>query len=70
MQHAAAAETLRVIEAEVLATRYRLRGIQDRWIPRLEQALAEVTLALEEQELADAARLRLAVSPNRRPEEG
>jgi V/A-type H+/Na+-transporting ATPase subunit D len=42
------------------ATRYRLRAIEDRWIPRLEQALAEVTLALEEQELADAARLRLA----------
>ena len=56
----------RVIEAEVLATRYRLRAIEDRWIPRLEQALAEVTLALEEQELADAARLRLAVSPDRR----
>jgi V/A-type H+/Na+-transporting ATPase subunit D len=60
VQYAAAAEALRVIEAEALATRYRLRAIEDRWIPRLEQALAEVTLALEEQELADAARLRLA----------
>jgi V/A-type H+-transporting ATPase subunit D len=40
-----------------LATRHRLRAIEDRWIPRLEQALAEVTLALEEQELADAIRL-------------
>ena len=66
VQHAAAAEALRVIEAETLATRYRLRAIEDRWIPRLEQALAEVTLALEEQELADAARLRLAVSSGRR----
>jgi V/A-type H+/Na+-transporting ATPase subunit D len=66
VQHAAAAEALRVIEAEALATRYRLRAIEDRWIPRLEQALTEVTLALEEQELADAARLRLAVSPGRR----
>jgi V/A-type H+/Na+-transporting ATPase subunit D len=65
-QHAVAAETLRVIEAEVLATRYRLRAIENRWIPRLEQALAELTFALEEQELADAARLRLAVSPGRR----
>jgi len=60
VRHAAAAEALRVIEAEALATRYRLRAIRDRWIPRLEQALAEVTLAIEEQELADAARLRLA----------
>ena len=66
VRHAAAAEALRVIEAEVLATRYRLRAIEDRWIPRLEQALAEVTFALEEQELADAARLRLAVRSSRR----
>jgi V/A-type H+/Na+-transporting ATPase subunit D len=66
--HAATAEALRVIEAEVLSTRHRLRAIEDRWIPRLEQALAEVTLALEEQELADAVRLRLALSPNRRPD--
>jgi V/A-type H+/Na+-transporting ATPase subunit D len=65
VQHAAAAEALRVIEAEVLATRCRLRAIEDRWIPRLEQALAEVTLGLEEQELADAARLRRAVSSGR-----
>jgi V/A-type H+/Na+-transporting ATPase subunit D len=68
VRHAAAADALRVIEAEVRATRYRLRAIEDRWIPRLEQALAEVTFALEEQELADAARLRLAVSPSRRPD--
>ena len=66
VRHAAAAEALRVIEAETVATRYRLRAIEDRWIPRLEQALTEVTLALEEQELADAARLRLAASPKRR----
>lgn len=65
-EHAAAAEALRVVEAEALATRYRLRAIRDRWIPRLEQALAEVTLAIEEQELADAARLRLASGPTLR----
>jgi V/A-type H+-transporting ATPase subunit D len=60
VRYAAAAEALRIIEAETLATRYRLRAIRDRWIPQLEQALAEVTLAIDEQELADAARLRLA----------
>jgi V/A-type H+/Na+-transporting ATPase subunit D len=65
VRHAAAAEAVRVIEAEMLATRYRLRAIRDRWIPRLEQALTEVTLAIEEQELADAARLRLATAPTR-----
>jgi V/A-type H+/Na+-transporting ATPase subunit D len=68
VQHAAAAEAFRIIEAEALATRHRLRAIEDRWIPRLEQALAEVTLALEEQELADAVRLRLAADPGRRPD--
>jgi V/A-type H+/Na+-transporting ATPase subunit D len=66
VQHAAATEALHVLGAEALATRYRLRAIEDRWIPRLEQALAEVTLTLKEQGLADAARLRLAVSPNLR----
>jgi V/A-type H+-transporting ATPase subunit D len=58
--HAAAAAALQVIEAEALATRYRLRAVRDRWIPRLEAALAEVTFAIEEQERADAARLRRA----------
>jgi ATP synthase subunit D len=68
VRHAAAAQALRVIEAETAATRHRLRAIENHWIPRLEQALTEVTLALEEQELADAARLRLAAGPNRRPD--
>lgn len=49
----------------VLDTRYRVRVIKDRWMPQLERALAEVTLAIEEQEIADAARLRLG--PDRRP---
>jgi V/A-type H+/Na+-transporting ATPase subunit D len=70
VRHAAAAEAVRVIEAEMLATRYRLRAVRDRWIPRLEQALTEVTLAIEEQELADAARLRLAAGPARLPRGG
>ena len=62
VRHAVAAEALRVIEAELLATRHRLRAVRDRWIPGLEQALAEVTLALEEQERSDAARLRLSLA--------
>lgn len=56
--HAAAAAALRLIEAEVTVTRYRLRAIQDRWIPRLEQARTEITFALDELERADQARLR------------
>jgi len=62
VRHAAAAEALRVLEAETVATRYRLRAIRDRWIPRLERALSEVTFAIEELERADAARLRLAAT--------
>jgi V/A-type H+/Na+-transporting ATPase subunit D len=65
VRHAAAAQALAVVEAEVLATRYRLRAIRDRWIPRMEQALAEVSLGIEEQEIADAARLRLAAGRGR-----
>ena len=62
VRHAAAAEAVRVIEAEALATRYRLHAVRDRWIPRLEQALTEVIFAIEEQERADSARLRLAAA--------
>ena len=59
-QHAAASAAVRALDSEVTATRYRLRAIQDRWIPRLEKGLSEVTFAIEELERADAARLRLA----------
>jgi V/A-type H+-transporting ATPase subunit D len=59
-EHAAASAAVRALDDEVHATRLRLRAVQDRWIPRLEQALAEVTFTLEELERADAARLRMA----------
>jgi V/A-type H+/Na+-transporting ATPase subunit D len=57
-RHAAAQSGLAIIDAEVAATRYRLRAIEDRWIPRLEQALAAVELGLDELEHADGVRLR------------
>ena len=60
-RHAAATAAVRMVDEEVRVTRYRLRAVQDRWIPRLENALAEVTFTIEELERADAARLRLAV---------
>jgi V/A-type H+-transporting ATPase subunit D len=59
-RHAAATAAVRMVDDEVRATRYRLRAVRDRWIPRLEQALAETTFTIEELERADAARLRLA----------
>jgi V/A-type H+-transporting ATPase subunit D len=57
-QHAASAGAARIVAAEVVATRYRLRAIRDRLIPKLEQARAEVMLAIDELERADDARLR------------
>jgi V/A-type H+-transporting ATPase subunit D len=59
---AAASAALRIMEAETAATRLRLRAVRDRWIPLLEQARAAVALAIDEQERADGARLRLATS--------
>ena len=64
--HAVAAEAVRVIEAETTATRYRLRAIRDRLIPSLEQARAEVALAIDELERADGARLRRAAGTSER----
>jgi V/A-type H+/Na+-transporting ATPase subunit D len=58
--HAAAAAALRQIDAETAVTRYRLRAVRDRWIPRLEQARAEVVFAIDELERADSARLSRA----------
>ena len=58
VRHAAAAAAVAVVEAETNATRYRLRAVRDRWIPRLSQALADVEFSLEELERADTARLR------------
>ncbi len=66
VRHASAAEALRIIESEALATRHRLRAVRDRWIPRLEEAVADVTFAIEEQERADGARLRLAATMSER----
>lgn len=58
VRHAAARSARRIVEAEQKATRLRLRGLQDRWIPRLQDAAHELTLGLEEGDHADAVRLR------------
>lgn len=68
VRYAASATALKLLTAETLATRHRLHALKDRLIPSLEQAMAEVTLAIEEQELADAARLRLAARSGGRGE--
>jgi V/A-type H+-transporting ATPase subunit D len=60
VQHAAVEAAVRILRAEETATRRRLRAIEDRWIPRLRDALAEVQFNLEEEEHADGVRLRWA----------
>jgi V/A-type H+/Na+-transporting ATPase subunit D len=65
VRHAAAAAAARTVDAEVSATRQRLRAIEDRWIPRLRAALAAVELALDELEHADGVRLRRAAATTR-----
>jgi len=62
---AAASAALRIMEAETAATRQRLRAVRDRWIPLLERARDELALAIDEQERADGARLRLAARSSR-----
>jgi vacuolar-type H+-ATPase subunit D/Vma8 len=64
-QHAVVAMTVRRVDAEVVATRQRLRAIRERRVPALRQALVEVELELEELEHADAVRLHRAVSSPR-----
>jgi V/A-type H+/Na+-transporting ATPase subunit D len=65
--HAVAEETARRLDAEVAATRHRLRAVEDRWIPRLRTALRRSELDLEELEHAEGIRLRWAAG--RRPRE-
>ena len=59
-EHAAVTEAVRRLDAEVTATRRRLRAVEDRWIPRLTEALHELEAVLAETELAEGDRLRRA----------
>lgn len=60
--HAAASTARRIIDRETTATRQRLHAITDRWTPRLERALADLTQQLEEAERAETVRLRWALN--------
>jgi V/A-type H+-transporting ATPase subunit D len=59
-RHAVALAAAQAIDAEVRHTRLRLRGVQDRWIPRLDAALSDLRLSLAEAEQAEGVRLRWA----------
>ncbi|WP_169947054.1 V-type ATP synthase subunit D [Microbispora sp. H11081] len=70
VEHAAAKEAERIVAAEEEATGRRIRALRDHVLPRLEAALTEVELALDEMERADGARVRRAIgSRAARPEE-
>jgi V/A-type H+-transporting ATPase subunit D len=58
VRHAAAASALQTVEAELTATRQRVRALEHHWIPRLESGLTAARLQMDELEAADAARRR------------
>ena len=60
VRSAAAEEAVRRVESEVAVTRRRLRALDKRWLPWLEQSLAELELSLEQAEQEEGARLRVA----------
>lgn len=60
-------EAVRRMDAEVSLTRRRLRALDQRWIPQLEDALADLELRLEQAELEDSVRLRHGHPPDSNP---
>lgn len=65
VRYAAAQRAVRLLTAELTATRSRRRAVENRWIPQLEQQLLEVARQIEAQELEETLRLRWAA--DRRP---
>ena len=66
---AAAEEAVRRVEAESAITRRRLRALEKRWLPALDDALRALELSLEQSEQEDSMRLRrtAAGQDDRRP---
>jgi V/A-type H+/Na+-transporting ATPase subunit D len=60
VETAAANAAVAIVDEEVTATRRRLRAINDRWLPRLESALATLNHDLDENEREENFRLRWA----------
>lgn len=60
VRQAAAERAVRLVAADLHATRTRLRAVQKRWIPRLESELDTIRRQLQEQELQENLRLRWA----------
>lgn len=60
LDHAAATRALDLIGTELVTTRRRLRALEHRWVPQLEQAAHDVDVALAEAEREDMVRARWA----------
>lgn len=56
---AAAQAAVKTVEREVHTTRLRVRALSRHWVPRLRQELAEIELALEEEDRDGTIRVRL-----------
>ena len=65
IEHAAASAALAAITAEIAATRRQLRALQRMWLPRLETALAHVSVQLYDIEHDEHVRLRWAADATR-----
>jgi len=59
---AATAEAARRVEAEITVTRQRVRALDKRWLPWLQDALHQLDLTLEQAEQEDSTRLRRGVA--------
>jgi V/A-type H+-transporting ATPase subunit D len=70
VEHAVVEAAIRVVEANATATRRRLRAIERRWLPRLQEELARRQAQLEEDEHADGLRLRWAAGRGGPPSPG
>ena len=59
---ATADEAVRRIDADIAVTRRRLRALEKRWLPQLQESLRTLALALEQAEQEDITRLRHVVA--------
>ena len=59
-RHASIQRAELLLAAELLATRTRQRAVESRWIPKLEDELANIRRQLDAQELEESLRLRWA----------
>jgi len=67
VRHAAALEAARIVTAEVAATSRRIHALRDRFVPRMERALADLELAIDETERTDGARVRRVLKSGGQP---